>query len=325
MWFKNLRVYLLQQPFNLTDEALAGVMESKRFQSCGSHDLMGMGWDAPLGRQAESLVHEVGGCQMVCVRQEEKLLPAAVINEILEEKVVIIEQEEGRKVARRERSELREEVFHQLLPKAFSHYTRQYAMIDKQQGWILVDAASVNKAEVLVTLLRETLGSLPVKPLEVELAPTYVMTEWLKRPEQYRDFRLLDSCELKDRSDEASVLRCKGQDLSADEMMAHIDAGKEVVKLAVEWDERLSCIIDADMSIKRLRFLDLIQEQAADYQMESDADAFDGHFTLMSLEFRHFLPRLFELFGGTTRQKRGLVCQVVSGLKQSEVAEPSIT
>ncbi|MCU7905535.1 MAG: recombination-associated protein RdgC [Candidatus Thiodiazotropha sp. (ex Epidulcina cf. delphinae)] len=298
MWFKNLRVYLFQQPFNLSQEALAGMFESKRFQSCGSQDPMSLGWDAPLGRQAEGLVHEVGGCQIICARLEEKLLPAAVVNEIVEEKATSVEQEEGRKVTRRERSELRDDVFHQLLPKAFSRYTRQYAMIDKQQGWILVDAAAANKAEMVISLLRETVGSLPVKPLEVESAPAWVMTEWLKSPGQYKDFTLLDSCELKDRSDESSILRCKGQDLTADEIMGHLSAGKEVVKLAVEWDERLSCMIESDLSIKRLRFLDLIQEQAADYHVESEADAFDGRFTLMSLEFRRFLPRLFGLFGG---------------------------
>jgi recombination associated protein RdgC len=298
MWFKNLRIYLLQQPFNLTQEALADKLETKRFQPCGSHEVIGMGWDSPLGRQSETLVHEAGGCQMICARQEDKLLPAAVVNEIVEEKVDLIQQEEGRKVGRKERSELKDEVFHQLLPKAFSRYTRQFAIIDKQQGWILVDAASANKAEALISLLRDTLGSLPVKPLEVATSPSFVMTEWLKRPDQYPDFTLLDSCELQDRSEEASILRCKGQDLAADEIIGHIDAGKLVVKLAVEWDERLSCIIDADMSIKRLKFLDLIQEQAADYQVESEVDAFDGRFTLMSLEFRRLLPRLFELFGG---------------------------
>lgn len=298
MWFKNLRIYLLQHPLNLSQEALADKLEAKRFQACGSHDLIGMGWDSPLGRQSEALVHEAGGCQMICARQEDKLLPAAVVNEIVEEKIDQIQQEEGRKVARRERSELKDEVFHQLLPKAFSRHTRQFTMIDKQQGWIVVDAASANRAEALMSLLRDTLGSLPVKPLEVATSPSYVMTEWLKRPSQNADFTLLDSCELQDRSDEASILRCKGQDLSADEILAHIDAGKQVVKLAVEWDERLSCTIDEDMSIKRLKFLDLIQEQAADYQVESEADAFDGQFTLMSLEFRRFLPRLFELFGG---------------------------
>ncbi|MEW8507033.1 MAG: recombination-associated protein RdgC [Candidatus Thiodiazotropha sp.] len=298
MWFKNLRIYMLKQPFNLTQEALTAKLEGKRFQPCGSHDLNGLGWDAPLGRNTEALVHEAGGCQMICARQEEKLLPAAVVNEIVEEKVDQIQQEEGRKVARKERGEMRDEIFHQLLPKAFSRYTRHYALIDKQQGWIVVDAASANKAEALISLLRESLGSLPAKPLEVAVSPSHVMTEWLRHPDRYGDFNLLDSCELQDRSDEASMLRCKGQDLSATEILGHIEAGKEVVKLAVEWDQRLSCLIDGDISIKRLKFLDLIQEQAADYQIESEADAFDGHFTLMSLEFRRFLPRLFEIFGG---------------------------
>jgi recombination associated protein RdgC len=298
MWFKNLRIYLLQQPLNLTQEAMEERLQSRAFQSCGSQDLMSMGWDSPMGRQVDSLVHEITGCQMICARQEEKLLPSTVINEIMEEKLAFIEQEEGRKVGRKERTELREDIFQQLLPQAFSRHTRQYAMIDKQQEWILVDAASANKAEALITLLRETLGSLPVKPLESASSPTWIMTEWLKHPDQHPNFTLLDSCELQDRSDESSVLRCKGQDLTAEEILGHLQAGKDVVKLAVEWDERLSCVIESDLSIKRLRFLDLIQEQAADNQIETEADAFDSHFTLMSLEFRRFLPSLIELFGG---------------------------
>jgi recombination associated protein RdgC len=306
MWFKNLRIYLLQKPFNLSQEAMEEQLQSRRFQACGSHDLGSVGWDSPLGRQAESLVHEIGGCQMICARQEEKLLPSAVINEIVDEKASEIELEEGRKPGRKERTEMRELVFQQLLPQAFSRYTRQYAMIDKQKGWILVDASSANKAEALITLLRETLGSLPAKPLESVTAPTFVMTEWLKQPGQHQGFTLLDSCELKDRSDESSVLRCKGQDLTADEILAHLEAGKDVVKLAVEWDEHLSCMVESDLSIKRLKFLDLIQEQAADYQIENDAEAFDSHFTLMSLEFRQFLPRFFELFGGAVTDKSKL-------------------
>ncbi|MES9831112.1 MAG: recombination-associated protein RdgC [Candidatus Thiodiazotropha sp. DIVDIV] len=298
MWFKNLRIYLLQQPFNLSQDAMEEQLKSKAFQNCGSQDLMSMGWDTPLGRNTDSLVHEIAGCQMICARQEEKLLPSTVIKEIMEERLAEIEQEEGRKVGRKERTELREDIFQQLLPQAFSRHNRQYAMIDKQQGWILVDASSANKAEALITLLRETLGSLPVNPLESATAPTYVMTEWLKHPGQHKNFSLLDSCELQDRSDESSVLRCKGQDLTADEILAHLEAGKDVVKLAVEWDERISCLIESDLSIKRLRFLDLLQEQAADNQIETEADAFDSHFTLMSLEFRRLLPEMFELFGG---------------------------
>jgi recombination associated protein RdgC len=124
------------------------------------------------------------------------------------------------------------------------------------------------------------------------------MTEWLRRPGRHADFELLDSCELMERSEDPGVLRCKGQDLTADEMIAHLDAGKDVVKLAVSWEQRLACLIESDMSLKRLRFLDLIQEEAADTQTESAVDVFDAQFSLMTLEFRRFIPRLLELFGG---------------------------
>ncbi|MEJ2591319.1 MAG: recombination-associated protein RdgC [Candidatus Thiodiazotropha sp.] len=304
MWFRNLRIYPLQQPFNLTAEALGNRLEQKRFKPCGSHDVLSYGWYEPLGRQGEQLVHELIGCQMICARREEKLLPSAVVNEIVDEKAAAIEAETGTRPGRKVRGELREEIFQQLLPQAFSRFTTQYAMIDKQQGWILVDAASANKAEAFVSLLRETLGSLPAKPLEVSLAPSFVMTEWLRRPASHADFELLDSCELKDRSEDPGVLRCKGQDLGAEEMLAHLDAGKDVVKLSVSWDERLSCVIESDLSIKRLRFLDLIQNEAADYQTENTADAFDAHFSLMTLEFRRFVPRLIELFGGAVETEK---------------------
>jgi len=304
MWFKNLRVYLLLQPFNHSEEALQQRLESKRYAPCGSQDPLSYGWYPPLGRGGERLVHELSGCQMICARREEKLLPSSVINEIVEEKAAAIEAESGRRVGRRERGELKEMVFQQLLPQAFSRHSQQYAMIDKQQGWILVDAASANKAEALLSLLRETLGGLPIKPLEVSLAPGFVMTHWLREPGRYPDFVLLDNCELKDPTEDPGVLRCKGQDLTAREVLGHLEAGKEVVKLGVAWEELIACTLEADMSLKRLRFLDLLQEQAADCQVESEADAFDAHFSLMALEFRRFLPRLFEVFGGAVQEKQ---------------------
>jgi len=303
MWFKNLRLYLLQQPFNLTAEQLENRLQQKRFQPCSSLDAKSYGWYAPLGRQGEMLVHELIGCQMICARSEEKLLPPAVVNEIVDDRAVAMEEEAGRKLGRKERSELKDEVFQQLLPKAFSRFSQQFAMIDKQQGWILVDAASANKAEALISYLRETLGSLPVKPLEVRLAPSFVMTEWLRQPGRHEGFELLDSCELRERTEDPGVVRCKGQDLAAEEILAHLDAGKDVVKLALAWEERLACVIESDLSIKRLRFLDLIQEEAADTQTENAADLFDAHFSLMVLEFRRFIPRLLELFGGAETGK----------------------
>lgn len=303
MWFKNLRLYRLLKPFGLSEDELIERLQARAFRHCSSHEPTSQGWSSPLGRGSERLAHEVGGCMMICVRQEDKLLPAGVINEALEEKVEVMETEEARKLSRRERSDLRDEIIHQLLPKAFVRSSRTFAMIDRQNGWILVDASSANKAEALVTLLRETLGSLPVRPFEVTIAPASVFTEWLGQPAKYTDFALLDSCELRDSVDEGGVIRCKGQDLAADEIQAHLSAGKQVVKLAVEWDERISCTLESDLSIKRIKFLDIIQEEAADAQTEDEIACFDVAFSLMSLEFRRLIPRILQLFGGMAAEE----------------------
>lgn len=303
MWFKNLRLFHLLEPFSLSEDELNAQLHAKAFQPCGSHDPTSLGWASPLGRGSEKLAHEVGGCLMICARQEDKLLPASVITETLEEQVDAIESEEGRKIARRERSDLRDEIIFQLLPKAFARSTRIFVMIDKQNGWILVDVSSQSKAESVLSLLRETLGSLPVRPIEVEISPSSVLTEWLLQPGKHPDFVVTDSCELRDTVEEGGIIRCKGQDLTADEVQAHLAAGKQVFKLAVEWDERISCMIESDLALKRIKFLDIIQEEAADVQTEDEIAQYDVAFSLMSLEFRRLIPRLVDLFGGLSNKK----------------------
>ncbi|MBL3599394.1 MAG: recombination-associated protein RdgC [gamma proteobacterium endosymbiont of Lamellibrachia anaximandri] len=302
MWFKNLRIYQLLKPFALSEEELQIQLAEREFRSCGSMEPATLGWTSPLGRRSERLAHEVNGSIMLCLRQEEKVLPASVVREMVEEKAILIEEAEARQVSRREKGEIREEIIQDLMPRAFTKSARTYAMIDRTSGWILLDAASANKAEALLGLLRETLGTLPVRPLDVAVAPPSVMTEWVRRPEQYGDFVLQDSCELQDASDEKAIVRCKGHDLGAQEVLNHLDAGKQVVKLAVEWNERLSCMIESDLALKRIKFLDIIQEEAADSVAEDDIARFDVDFSLMALEFRRFLPRLLELFGGVQEE-----------------------
>jgi recombination associated protein RdgC len=55
------------------------------------------------------------------------------------------------------------------------------------------------------------------------------------------------------------------------------------------------------LSVKRLRFLDLIQDQVADIETDDEAAQFDVDFSIMSAELSSFLPRLIELFGGENK------------------------
>lgn len=297
MWFRNLQLYRLTETFALDADQLDQALQDKAFKPCGGLDTHSQGWSAPLGKHSEQLVHASNGRLMICLRREDRLLPSSVIRDALAEKVEAIEAQEARPVGRKEKTRLKDEIVVDLLPRAFTRSSHLYAYIDPKANWIVVDSGTAKKAEDLLSLLRETLGSLKVKPLAVNHAPAMMMTRWLEStlPGQ---FVAADECELKEPVENGGVVRARKQDLASTEVKAHLDAGKQVTKLAVEWNERISCLLCDDLSIKRLRFMDLVMEEAADIEADDAAARFDADFALMAAELHHFFPAVIEAFGG---------------------------
>ncbi len=301
MWFKNLALYRFTEDFALSESDLESKLAEMMFHPCGDHQEYSFGWTAPLGGNSEQLVHSANGFFMLCAKKEEKVLPAAVINESVQERIQEVEEQQARKLAKKERSALKDEVIFELLPRAFSFSRKTYAYIDPKGGWIIVDAASSKKAEDLLSNLRKCLGSLPVVPVNTIDTPVTTMTQWLVSNQVPSDITIEDECELRSPEQEGSIVRCKRHDLSLPEIKNHLDTGKQAIKLAITWADRLSFILDENLAVKRLRFLDLIQDQVADIETDNDADRFDADFSIMSMELAKFLPRLVEIFGGENK------------------------
>lgn len=301
MWFKNLSIFRLTEDFTLSPADLEQKLGQMAFRPCGNHEESTFGWTAPLGKTSEQLVHSTNGFMMLCGKKEEKVLPAAVINEMLQEKILEAEDQQGRKLAKKERTAIKDELIFELLPKAFSFSRKTYAYIDLKGGWLVVDAASAKKAEDLLSNLRKCLGSLPAVPPSTIEKPVTTMTQWLINNQAPADITIEDECELRSPEEEGGIIRCKRHDLALPEIKNHLDTGKEAIKLAISWDDRLSFIIDEHLAIKRLRFLDLIQDQVADIETHDEAEQFDTDFSIMSLELANFLPRLMDLFGGENK------------------------
>ena len=302
MWFKNLALYRFTEPFTLAADKLEEKLNDKQFRPCASHDEFSLGWASPVGNATEQLIHASNGFIMLCLKKEEKVIPAGVINEMLQEKISEKEQQEARKLSKKERSTLKDELIFELLPRAFSFSKKTYAYIDPKGGWIIVDAASAKKAEDLLSHLRKSIGSLPVVPVNVVDKPSVIMTQWLVDNNSVpKDLLVEDECELRSTEEEGSIIRCKRHNLGLPEITNHLDNGKQVIKLALNWTDRMSFIIDENLSVKRLKFLDLIQDQVADTEADDEIAQFDVDFSIMSLELANFLPRLMEIFGGENK------------------------
>jgi recombination associated protein RdgC len=300
--FNNARMYRLGAPFGAGAAELEAALQTRRFRPCGPVEVATLGWSAPLGEDTAALVHGVGGCLLLCLRKQERLLPSAAVAEAVDERIMAIEAGESRDVSRTERRALREQVTTEMLPRAFTSSRRTLLYIDTEAGWLVVDAASAKQAEEAITLLRQTLGSLPATPPAPRIPPAGLLTAWLLEGNVPSDFVPTDACELRDDED-GSVIRCKGRDLGSDEIHNHLRAGMQVVKLALEWDERLSFVLADDLSIKNLRVGDALRDDLA--EADDPAARLDAEFALLALQLRELMARLDSLFGLTTEAASG--------------------
>ncbi|MYM62771.1 recombination-associated protein RdgC [Pseudomaricurvus sp. HS19] len=298
MWFKNLLVYRFTRPFDLSPEQLDEQLRKDQFTPCGSQETSQAGWVSPMGDLSQELCHTANGCIMLCARKEEKILPAAVVRERLEQRVQEIEAKEDRRVYRKEKETLKEEIIFECLPQAFTKSRRTFGYIDTQQGLLLVDASSYAAAEAWIKLLRESIGSLPVIAVQVVDTPARVMTDWLQGGELPEALENGDECEMREASEGGAIARMKKQDLSGDEIEAHLSAGKLVHKLALQWDEQVQFVLQDDLAIKRLRFSEKLVTEAQDASDGDKAAQFNADFALMTGTLQELLPALFSWFGG---------------------------
>jgi len=299
MWFRNLLIYRLTQAIELAAEALEVALASKPARTCESQEMTTYGFAAPFGKGDNApLVHAVEGMLLISTRKQERILPGSVVRDALKEKVDEIEDTQMRKVFKKERDQLKDEIVQAFLPRAFIRKSSTYAAIDPAAGLIYVDASSPKRAEDLLSTLRECLGSLPIRPVSVKIAPTATLTDWLKQQKAAEGFAVLDECDLRDTHAEGGSIAAKHQDLTSEEIQLHLSTGKQATKLSLAWQDKLSFVLDDKLQIKRLRFEDLLTDQAAQDGGDDAQSQQSASFFLMMRTFRDFVPELLTALGG---------------------------
>lgn len=293
MWFKNLQLFQFVDKLTLSAEALEHGLTDAEFVPCGAHDSKKEGWVSPSDQMQTSLVHAANGMFIFCLKTEEKLIPASVVKEEFVVKQKEFEALHQRKMGKQEKIRLKEDIYHSLLPRAFSKLTLTHAYIDPVDGWLIVNAATAVKAESLLAQLRNRVSGLKLQVPVVQSVPL-LLTSWLKRNIDPKAFMIEDVCVLSDHQ-EGGVIRCQRQNLMGDDIQTLLD-GREVSQLAVRWQEQISFVLTQDFVIKSLKFLEIIQDQANDTHTETAAQKFDADFSLMALTIRGLLNDLMKIF-----------------------------
>ncbi len=209
----------------------------------------------------DSLLFKVQNIIQAAIQKEEKVLPAGVINDFVNDKVQLIEAEEARSVGRKEKQQIKEQMTDDLLPKAFTKKSiRRGYFTDRL---LFVDKASASQAEAFLTTVRQTVGGIDVRLVRTERSLSSVMTNWLTQKQAEGNFVLDSDCELKGVGEAASVVRMSKQDLTSDEVDAHLQ-NKLVTRLGLIWADKIRFILSNDFTFTRIQYLDILQEEVSD-------------------------------------------------------------
>ena len=137
MWFQEYPGLSPDQSFTpLSPEQLGEQLAQRGFEPCAKSQALAWAGCRP-GSEDGELVHAAAGRLLVKLKREEKILPSTVVREMLDEKVEEIEAGQGRKVYRKERLNLKDEIVQDCLPRAFSRSSAMYAYIDTRTNWVL--------------------------------------------------------------------------------------------------------------------------------------------------------------------------------------------
>lgn len=298
MHFKQVSFYRFTKDIDFTQESLAAALESARFQEApadggtasedrgaGSSLPVRFGWSNPLPYDSESLVYEQNGCLLFSLQKAEKVLPASVVNQKLDQRVQAIEMKDARKLRRKEKQEMKEDLIAELLPRAFSKSSWSKAYIDLTKGLLVVASSSANKADEITSLLREDVGSLPILPVKPDVNPALQFTDWVKNQSQPANLAIGGACTLTSQDQQGMSIRCKGSENLNEAVLSHIEDGLLVSKLDVSWEDRMSFSLDEKFTLSGIKLLDA----AIDSMPESDgdiADRFASEFHLFTSDMR---------------------------------------
>ena len=290
MFFRNLTLFRFPAALDFND--LDSHLGACALKPVGALELSSRGFVSPFGRDGESLSHRIADAIWLSIGSEDKILPGAVVNDLLSRKLAEIEEKEGRKPGGRARKRLKEDLVHELLPRAFVRPSRTDALLDLEHGLCVVDTSSRKNAENVVSEVRKALGSFPALPVNAEIAPRSVLTGWIAGGPLPEGLSLGDECELKDAADKGAVVKVQRMELQSDEIARHLEAGKQVTRLALTLDDHVSFVLGEDLVLRKFKLLDGAVDQLESTERDDIRAELDARFALMAGEVKRLFAVL---------------------------------
>lgn len=305
MLFKQVQIYQLKTPIASSPTAISEKLEPLTFKPCLPSMPTSTGWVSPVDEKDAPLAIAMNGCIMLCLQTQEKILPASVIRQELNELIKQREERDTRKIRHKEKLSLKDEVTMTLLPRAFSKLNRLYAYIDTRNNWLVIGSANTKKVELFISFFKKSISE-QIHTFDLKkLAP--VLTQWLKNQNYPKDFAIEKSCVLQDPNQQKRIIRCQQQDLFANPIQNLIKDGCETKQLALSWQDRINFILSDDFSLSGIKFQDDLIAEAKNMEAETKLQILAADFLIMSETFSLLLSDLLDLFTNVSEKLEAVI------------------
>jgi recombination associated protein RdgC len=292
--FRNVRYYRLDGSWPESEEALSESLEKAGFEPCGPLTERSSGWVPVDPDNSDLLARRVNGADLLRLRSQSRVLPPSVINEELEARIEEFRQRMQEAPSPREKRRLKAEARDELMPKAMLKSDRVWAYVDLKEKVIGVDALRDSAAERVVRRLQAAIDGLNIRPLQF-MKPVEELLSGIFFDDAPKQFAVGRECRMQDLADAGSIVRWTDFDLSDQTIRNHVANGMRLTHLAIEYDHVMSCVLNENGVISKLRFLGM------DDDNEDHVDPLarqDAEFVLITGTLRRMLGDLKKQLGG---------------------------
>lgn len=291
--FKSVILYRIAGLPELDAEAIEERAAAHAFVDCAPSQSESIGWVPPRGEDHGALVEAVGGELVLRVQREGKTVPSATVKRELKKRLDKIEADTGRRPKGKVAKELKQDIVHELLPRAFGKRSAAPVWISRARQMIVIGAGTIKASDRVASMLVELLGGgVSLTLVHLQRSPVTAMADWLAAREAPAGFSLDRECELKQPDSEKSTVRYSRHTLDTDEVREHIGQGKLPTKLAMTWNGRVSFVLTEAFTLKSVKLLDVAMDG------KGDEDGFDADVAITTGELAGLVPALIDAVGG---------------------------
>jgi recombination associated protein RdgC len=292
---KSFRAYRVSSDWPDGETELADALQKSAFKPCNAFSEQSCGFEPPVETADASLSRRLAGADLMQLRFQSRVLPVAVVQESLAERVSEFSRRTLREPSRKERRELKEEVYAELLPKALLRSDRIRGFYLRELSMLIVATPTEKIAEQFLNSVREALGSLKATPLAFK-KPTKTLLHDIFLGRSKAQFQLGRECRMKDPSEKGSAVSWLDMDLADASVRKHISDGLELDRLGLVFDGIARLVLDENIVVRKLRFSGL--EALDEIEDEDPLLRHDAEFTIEAGMVSQLMTALKQSLGG---------------------------